>query len=291
MIMQTCAFKNKNGLIIKGIVIKPDNDAQKNGVGVLYLPGAVLGSTAVHGLGIELGNLLADKGYSVYLFDHYGIGESDGELPADSSAQMVNLITNGSLVDDTTEMLSFIEHISGINAVLLMGHCGGGITAAYVVNEFHLIKGLICISTPILSKGENDLSQTRGAIREYSTLYKNKMFSLLAWKKLLIGKTDYSLLVKFIINKLFKKPMIIVKKQHINKRFFDGLMKAKRDKKIFMIMGERDPGIDEFRDFCDAYLDKDKESAILKYASHGFVTKESKDLLFAEIDKFVGSFN
>ena len=62
-------------------------------------------------------------------------------------------------------------------------------------------------------------------------------------------------------------------------------------KKIFMIMGERDPGIDEFRLFCDKYLDKEKESTILKYASHGFVTKESKDLLFAEIDKFIGRLN
>lgn len=287
MSMQVCGFNNKAGLAVKGIVVMPDEGAERKDTAALYLPGLVLGSTAVHRLGVDIGQFLSAKGYPVFLFDQSRIGESEGELPAGSHADMVNRVMGGEFVSDTVEIIHFIKDTFSVNKLVLIGHCGGGLTSGYAANEADFISGVFFVSTPI--SGQEVIGHNEGAMREYETLYKKKIFSWAAWKKLLTGRSDYAILARMIRHRFIRKSLKPGEDIRINQRFFDCVMKARRDKPIFMLMGERDPGIDEFRIFCERYLDREKECAILKDASHGFVTQESMDLLFKEIDKFVGN--
>jgi dienelactone hydrolase len=284
-------FKNKNGLCVKGFFVKPDSAIPAKKWGVMYLPGSVLGNVAVHRLGIDIADALTDMGYISYLFDHSRTGESEGTLPSDTNCNLNQHVVKGKMVEDTLEAIEHFKNECSVSDVILIGHCGGGLTALYAASESKAVKGVLLVSTPILREGEKDLSNSVGATKEYQMLYAKKVASIDAWKRLLTGKTDYALIGKFVKNKLSQLFPHKLSMTSINKRILRALEKIKKNKKVLMLMGDRDPGLEEYKMFADKYLDKVNESRVLKETSHGFVTEENFKLLLAEVDSFLKSFN
>ena len=285
-----CKFKNRNDLDIKGIVIEPDNMLACSKIGILYLPGSTLGSTAVHRLGIQIGEFLSSKGFITGLFDQAGVGESQGDIPDGTGAQYVQYIKEGNLTDATVEAIDYLINHYELDSVILIGHCGGALTGAYVAAIHHKVKGFMLISPPI---GIDEAMLNRNMTRECTKLYKNKLLSLQAWKNLISGKTDYSLLFTVIKNKFLKS----YKKDNIKTTSKDdALFMRKFNKicnriKITSVMGDKDSSIKEYREFAVKYLKESGESKILKDSSHGFVTSRSLELLFNEINAFLNKFS
>jgi pimeloyl-ACP methyl ester carboxylesterase len=291
MKIELTKFKNRENLAVKGIFLKPGRDVTAKKTGVVYLAGSVLGSTAVHRLGIDVVDLLSAQGYCGYIFDHSNTGESEGSLESGWSNKLIQIVIDGHMVDDTLAAIENFKNTQGIKEVVLIGHCGGGLTALYTASRLDCVKGVVLISTPILWEGDNDIEKSAGSVREYSQLYKRKLLSLDSWKKLFTGKTDYGLLFGFLKNRLWRSvSKKTIAARPINKKFMDAFNKVKKDKKMLFIMGDRDPGVEEYKSFAKINLADSRESRILKDTSHGFVTHDSMELLFREIGAFIEQF-
>ncbi|HBG61904.1 MAG: hypothetical protein A2Y03_09765 [Omnitrophica WOR_2 bacterium GWF2_38_59] len=283
------SFLNKKGLKVKGIVFVQDGRAA-NKTGIIYLPGIVLGSTAVHRLGVDIACEFQSLGYSVLLFDHSRIGESEGELSSGSSQEFANFVKRGELVDDTKEAISEFCLKYSLSDVVLIGHCGGALNALYTSEDCALVKKMILLSPPLIGENYDAKVMTKGQSDEFLKLYSFKLFSWDAWKRLLSGKSDYLGILKtlrFKIKSSLKNKDLDV--SMLNKRFIDGLKAVSKKKEIAIVYGDRDIGFEEFKSNLDLFKQWDIETRILPDTSHGFVTKESISLLFEELKEKVNN--
>src|SRR5262249_52799553 len=137
-------FTNAAGRTIKGVLY----GAPTRGTGVIYVPGIVLGATAVHRLGIEMARELAGDGHLVCLFDPSGVGESEGDYPSGTHQQLTTWIESGSCVADTLEAIDHVTQGGGVRRVVLVGHCGGALTAIYAAARHPAVHAAMLICPP-----------------------------------------------------------------------------------------------------------------------------------------------
>ena len=278
---------NKDNLVMKGIVFEPDKEIEQP-ICIIYLPGIVLGSTAVHRLGVEIGHLLVEKGFWYLLFDQVYIGGSEETYPEGVHQKLANWIKEGNLVDDTLKAIDFFIDKTDKQAVTLIGHCGGALTAAYAGSQHKQVKGLFLISPPIVEVNSKNEIEKKEVAENYFTLYKRKILSPVAWKNLLFGKTDYKTLMHVIKGKFLKYNIVRENiSDNINMLFLDSLTNMLKTKNIQIIFGDRDPELNDFLKFRKAYFQSMFPFSILKNTSHGFITKESINELNKNIINFM----
>ncbi len=279
----TVTFPNREGLNIKGIIFEPD-DAQRRKTGVVYLPGIVLGLTAVHRLAVDVACEFQRDGYPVLLFDHARIGESEGSFVSGPYEEFVNFIKQGGLVDDTLEALQFFLSRCNLENIILIGHCGGALTALYAAQKSNKIAQLILIVPPLMGETTEGAGMTKGQAKEYLALYKHKMFSPAAWSRLFLGKSDYRQMIKAVKAKIFRsKPETGPGDANLNRVFVKGLESVGGRIDVRIIYGDRDPGFEEFKDCEDEFNRGKIRTTVFPDASHGFVTDKSMRLLMAEL--------
>ncbi len=279
----TVTFPNKEGLSIKGIVFEPD-DARRRKTGVVYLPGIVLGLTAVHRLAVDVACEFQREGYPVLLFDHSRIGESEGDLVSGPHEEFVTFIKQGGLVDDTLVAMQFFLSRCGLDNIILIGHCGGALTAVYVAQKSNKLAQLILIVPPLTGEPSEGAGMTQGEAKEYLALYKNKMFSFGAWSRLFLGKSDYRQMIKAVKAKIFrKKPEIRSGDANLNRSFIQGLESVGGMMDVKIIYGDKDPEFDEFKGCRNEFSRWKIRTTVFPDASHGFVTDESMRLLMEEL--------
>jgi len=286
---KTVSFANQRGLRVKGILFEPDaptaSDAPpRHKTGILYLPGIVLGLTAVHRLSVQVATEFQQLGYPVFLFDHSGIGESEGDLFSGPYDEFVSFIKRGSLVDDTLEAVDYFAKCCGLREVVLIGHCGGALTAVYATEKSKKISRLLLISPPLVGESTEATGMSKAQSKEYLALYKHKLFSVSAWSRLFSGKSDYRQILRMVRAKVFRKRGGgVADDGRLNKPLLDGLASAGRRIDVKIIYGDRDPGIEEFRGWQEQFSRWRIRTTVIPNASHGFVTDESMTILMSEL--------
>jgi pimeloyl-ACP methyl ester carboxylesterase len=280
----TVSFRNKDSLLVKGIVFEPDAAiAQKTGV--VYLPGIVLGLTGVHRLSVQVACEFQGLGYPVFLFDHSRIGESEGELFSGTHDELVGLIKRGGLVDDTLEALDFFIGRCGLRDAILIGHCGGALTALYATEKCKKVSRLVLISPPLVGEVAEPSGMAGAESQVHLALYKRKIFSGDAWRRLLSGESDYRQILRTIKTKIFKSKAGATKTadEGWHRRFLEGLESTGKRIDVKIIYGDRDPGIEGFKSRLNELQRWNVRTSILPNSSHGFVTDDSMNLLMREL--------
>jgi pimeloyl-ACP methyl ester carboxylesterase len=294
-------FENSIGETLKGMVVAPESEGARRGVGFVYLPGIVLGTTAVHGLGLKVGEHLAEAGYTTVLFDQPGVGESEGDFPSGTHEELSTWVAEGGLLDGTIEIVDWTRSRLGLERVALIGHCGGALTAVDCAARHDGVVGVFLISPPPLrrEKGEREVERPEVA-DEYFTLYVRKLFDLEPWKNLITGKTDYRTLATVVRSKLgraFRSSVggggssqgeaAIEDDGRFNPRLVGSMKRSlELGKKMTVIFGDRDVDMNNFRDFYRFHLDERVPLVVIDDSSHGFTTPEGQNRLTDEILRF-----
>jgi pimeloyl-ACP methyl ester carboxylesterase len=298
---QLFKFTNRAGRAVKGVVY--GHDAGRPRVGVVYLPGIVLGATAVHRLGIDLARQLTQDGAPVCLFDPSGVGESEGDFPAGTHQELAVWVEGGNCLDDTLQTIDFFQARTGVREVVLVGHCGGALTAIYAAARHPAVSGALLICPPTVAMGRSHELDREGVARIYFTQYLDKLRSREAWLRLLRGRSSYRTILRLLTGKARRqlervrskvRPPIptagAAEPRAFNPRLLGALRTAHAARKrLAIVFGDRDPDIEDFRDFHRRHVPAEVSTRIFDETSHGFVTEESMALLFGEIRRFVGA--
>lgn len=110
-----------------------------NRVGVLFLNHGFLPRAAPGDSAVYWADRFAQCGYPCFRFDLPGLGDSDGDVPA----QMLDFINAGGYapaLSATVKELVERFHLSGI---VIMGHCAGSVTALYTAAASKECRGLV----------------------------------------------------------------------------------------------------------------------------------------------------
>jgi pimeloyl-ACP methyl ester carboxylesterase len=308
---QLFKFANDRGQAIKGMVCGPDAPSLRR-TGVVYLPGIVLGTTAVHRLGLEIARAIADTGVSTCLFDPSGVGESEGDYPAGTHQQLAVWVEGGSCVADTVRAIEVFRARAHLEHVILIGHCGGALTAMYVAARERAVSGALLICPPTVAMGSAHELEREGVAEQYLREYVRKLRSPEAWRRLLRGESSYATMARLAVGKAKRQvrrridrlkarlvptprspsgpPVPAAPTRAFNPRFAASVRTAiALGKRLEIVFGDRDPDVDDFRAFRTEHLPAGVTTRIFDDTSHGFVTEDSMRLLLDEIGRFVAA--
>ena len=133
--MRKCFEIIVQDLQLRGVVHLPPSDtiattAGLNGLGVVLLHPGFLPRSAQGDTAVALSDALARLGIMTARIDMPGLGDSEGDLPADSFT-FIDLVQEGGFAAAASECVEQIRQELGLKRVVIGGHCGGAITGFY----------------------------------------------------------------------------------------------------------------------------------------------------------------
>lgn len=139
--MRSCIQFKVNGHWLRGACHEP---SQPGGVGVLYGNSGWLPRSGRGDLSVRLADVQAREGYWAFRFDMPGLGDSDGELPAEA-ARLLNMIQVGDHGPFTCGLAAELKKRYGLEKIILAGHCGSAMSAVYasLLDSADVVSGLI----------------------------------------------------------------------------------------------------------------------------------------------------
>ena len=221
---------------------------------------------------------LARLGYPVLRCDPPGLGDSSGTIATGPTRSFYREIQEGRFVGDTLAAIKELRRLTSPRHVVLIGICGGAITALEAAALAEGVSGAALLSIPVTL----DFARTEapGVIppeyaRKYlRSLYASKIFSPRAWLRLVTLRSDVSLIrsyVAAILRGLMPAPAQPGARKtgasRFNPRFLESLQKMMQGKRrVVFIFGEDDRFRWDFeREFYDIYWHTDAAHA--KYCS------------------------
>src|SRR5213075_1786642 len=116
--------------------------------------------------------------------------ESEGDYPAGTHQQLAVWVEAGNCVDDTVRAIDVFMARAHLDRVVLIGHCGGALTAAYTAARQRVVRGALLICPPTVAMGAVHELEREGVAEAYLAEYLRKLSSPEAWKRLLGGQSS-----------------------------------------------------------------------------------------------------
>jgi pimeloyl-ACP methyl ester carboxylesterase len=134
-VMRKCFEIVVQGLHLRGVAHLPASDAIAEaaglrGLGVVLLHPGFLPRSAQGDTAVALSDALARLGIVTARIDMPGLGDSEGDLPADSFT-FIDMVQEGGFAAAADECVEQTRHVLGLERVVIGGHCGGAITGFY----------------------------------------------------------------------------------------------------------------------------------------------------------------
>ena len=284
-------FEDRHGRTLKGVVIEPVSTQFDRDLGFVYLPGAVMGVTAVHAIGLKLGERLSELGYITALIDPPGVGESEGDFPPGTHEEVVEFVLEGNLVEGYMDIVDWMKAELGVERVAFIGHCGGALTGAECAARHDSVTGAFMICPPPLRGKKGELEIERPEIADqYFKGYVARAFDPSRWKRLFTGESDYRTMLtvtrnkakRFIKSKLTRSSETDADNSQADDRRFNMVVveamkrSVEQGKKITVVFGDKDIEIHNYRDLHRMYVDPRVPLVVIEETSHGFTTPDGQ---------------
>ena len=306
-------FTNKSGKKLFGILHTPEATVPgRTKVGVNLLNPGIKYRVAPHRMNVKLARRLCKQGYYVLRFDPEGIGDSEGELPDGLlTADIWEQIQKGLFIQDVKAANDFFIEKCSIEHLLLIGNCGGAISALVSSQEDSRVKGLALIDVPVnLRTAQQTFADKVAPGSEKADWlfieYLKRIFRPESWYRFLTLKTDYRALLKTIVLKS-KKVLIPsrqrnsrhdieqrCKKYNLNPLFYQSFEHFMNEQKpILFVIAGNDKGAPLFQQhFQSIYLNNNsryKNVTIqgIDGANHIYTLYEWQDKLFNTIENWI----
>lgn len=189
-------FTNRGGLRLFGVLHTPSG-APPGHLAVLLLSPGVKMRVGPQALYRQMADTFLKVGVSVFRFDYYGLGDSEGTLPEDQLRDVYNRIESGRYVDDTIDAMDWLQATYGTGRFVLAGLCGGAVTGLLTGEHDARVEGLLALAmTPVLSARSTEASRymTAGQLQASQANYLKRLTSPQAWLRLLTLRADYRLI-------------------------------------------------------------------------------------------------
>lgn len=209
-------FENREGLKLFGIMHYSGNSKPLNDIVIILLSPGVKMRVGPHLLYNKMTERFLDMGFSVFRFDFYGLGDSEGDLAESLLADVYNHIEVGRYVNDTIDSMDYLKNKIQAKKFILSGLCGGAITGLLAASRDSRVAGLLGLGiTAILASSAADPRRymTKGQLNKMRKGYLRKIFKPDAWFRFLTFKSDYKIMWKSIMQPLLRK----ILKQNIKK--------------------------------------------------------------------------
>ncbi|MCX7927276.1 MAG: alpha/beta fold hydrolase [Candidatus Omnitrophica bacterium] len=293
-------FYNKKKEKLYGILSYPESNSNK--IGVVLLNTGLNYRVAWHRLNVKLARFLAAMGFTVLRFDTHGIGDSEGELKEGIITEHFNEIQKGYFAEDTVAAIEMIKQAKKINKIILVGLCGGALTAFFTALKVKCVEGIISIAGPVTLSSAK-LREENNHLEEAALLssYIFKMGSVKAWYKFLTGRSEYKKIgisirasLKYLWNNIVNIELgrKITEQEHkgflLNRDFIYAYQKyCVSQRKVLFIYADRDQATWEFNKiFRNRFIEKSNickkftEIHIIKNTNHIFSSEDSQKELF-----------
>lgn len=313
-------FYNKNGKRLFGIVHLPENtDLKKKKIGINLLNPGIKYRVAPNRLNVKLARKLCEQGCYVLRFDPEGIGDSEGELPTGTLvADIWEKIQTGLFVQDTIEANDFFRDKYGIDELIMIGNCGGAITALLSAPEDDMVCGLCLIDVPVNLRVANMSFADKVAdggqrVDWLFSEYMKRVLSIKSWKRFITMQTDYKALKKTLVMQLLKKIKPIqsdaglsvdlenfCRQKKLNMLFFKSFaLFMKKNKPVLFILAGNDPGTEIFQSYFQnsfllTNLNEKKRNELVEIhkvndANHIYTLTECQETLITKVSEWVDS--
>jgi pimeloyl-ACP methyl ester carboxylesterase len=305
-------FQNTKGKKLFGIVNIPKFSLHSEGrKGVIILNPGIKYRVAPNRLNVKLARELCDRGYYVFRFDPEGIGDSEGELPENTPvADLWGQIQKGRFVNDAIEANTYFMETWKLDQLVLIGNCGGAITALMTAAQDPRVDSLCLIDIPVFQWGSETSAadiivggqQTDNRFSEYVS----NIFKPHYWYKLITLNADFKTFGRVVKVKL--QNLLLPKERYkfdtnleelcrekkLNIKFFQSVGEVmSRNKTMLFVSAGNDPGRETFETyFQNNYLSQKYgvissqgliDIFLIKNANHIYSLSESQDALFNRI--------
>jgi len=287
-------FKNRAGQTLFGILHIPDHHVElRPKVGINLLNPGLKNRVAPNRLNIKIARMLCERGFFVLRFDPHGIGDSEGVLPDDLALNLWGHIQKGSFVEDTLTANNYLIKKCLIQHLILIGSCGGAITALLSSAKDKNVKKLILIDLPVIISSDkrrfkDRIISSKEAENQATLAYLNKLIAHpSSWLRFCTGKSDYSAIWTLMNRKLpFKKKTDKapaydeINFNHEIPVALDNLLSRKV--RIDFLLADNDNNTQIFMDkFQKPYLTKGRcerfcKVHVIQFANHIYTLEESQ---------------
>lgn len=300
-------FTNRQDLTIRGVLHVAD-PARDRKTSIICLNTGLNDMVGWHRIQVKTARILATNGYGVLRYDDTGIGDSDGDIDKESVVEIFSDIETGLFVPNAAAAVRFIAQAYPGNRIVLLGFCGGGLTAMHCAAENDKIDGIIDIGGPVtLSSAEYLQKKDPWEVQQNIQKYRSKFFRLQPWINFLTFRGEYRVVFRSIKNYILHKikgeyderpldPGLEAVK-NLNRKFFRSFeIFAKSGRPCLFFFAEHDSATWEFKKYFMAHY---KATPIWSDAKHKFYeaeganhilsSEESQKLLHEHLFSFLGS--
>jgi uncharacterized protein len=279
-------IQNRHNHWLFGILHSPVPRSDRKLCIVLLSPG-VKSRVAPHRLYVKMARRYVSMGYTVFRFDFSGLGDSQGENTESSLVDLYNAIQLGKFVEDTIDVLNWLENNHGQKKFILAGLCGGAITALHAGVKDSRVVALLSLGMPVVLEGkgfDKRLFMTPHQLESNRSRFMRRAFSLEAWVRLISLKSDFKLLylsfVRPALRRFFgRKANDVPETQgisdNLNPLFHSSFKEFAKNRKVLLVFGESDKLLWDYQEkylvrFQSSYekLKKNIEMKIVPDANH-----------------------
>lgn len=288
---------NANGKALFGMYHIPEKNMLPYGI-IILSPG-IKSRVGNHRLYIKMAERFLEQGFPILRVDPEGLGDSEGEIEYQYTADVYGSIQVGRYIKDTISAMNDFESKLNVSKFILTGLCGGAITGLLAGVQDKRVVAILSLGIPVILDGssvDHKKYITDGQKKSIRDKYIKKIFNFDAWKRFLSFKSDYKLILSTIVKpiklKMFNKkqttsekndknPSQVAVNTNLNPHFPDAFIEFIKTRKILLLFSEADRLYWEFDEKFYQYnqqlLEKYKNNFsidIIKEANHVLTFKE-----------------
>ncbi len=176
-----------------GVITQPAESDEHQRIGVIILGAGLTHHVGPNRMTVRTARCLARKGHLVARFDHRGIGDSG---PRQDNRPFVE-----SAVEETREVMEYMNQHYAVERFVLMGICSGAETALRTGFVDQRVVGVGLINGGGQGYGDawESYEYVRGEARWY---FKSSLFNLDSWWRALTGRIQYRRLFAVLLQRI-----------------------------------------------------------------------------------------